>query len=77
MAIQLHTTPARAGERGRLPNRPQSGPVTLAIRAMRQTGAASWQARQDQDERAALHALRTRIAAQFAADAALLEGIGA
>ena len=74
MAIQAPITPARAGERGRL-RKPQPGPVTLAIRAMRQSEAAAWQAREDQDERAALHALRARIAAQFATDAALLEGV--
>ena len=76
MAIQAPITPARAGERGRL-HEPQHGPVTLAIRAMRQTEAAAWQARQDQEERRALAALRARIAAQFAADAAMLEGAGA
>jgi len=76
MAIQPPITPARAGERCRL-RKPQSGPVTLAIRAMRQTEAASWQVRQDHEERSALAALRTRIAAQFAADAALLKGFGA
>lgn len=56
--------------------KPQPGPVTLAIRAMRQMEAASWQMRQDQEERRALAGLRARIAAQFAADAALLEGVG-
>jgi len=76
MAIQTLITPAPAGERHRL-RKPQPGPVTLAIRAMRQTEAASWQARQDQEERRALAALRARIAAQFAADAALLERVGA
>ena len=76
MAIQAPTTPARAGERGRL-RKPQPGPVTIAIRAMRQTKAASWQTRKDQEEHRALAALRARIAAQFAADAALLEGVGA
>jgi len=76
MAIQAPITPARAGERGRL-RKPQPGPVTLAIRAMRQTEAASWQVRQDQEERRALAALRGRIAAQFAAAAALLEGVSA
>jgi len=58
----------------------QPGPVTLAIRAMRRNEAPSWEARQaqiDAQERAALHALRLRIDAQFAADAALLEGVGA
>jgi len=44
---------------------------------MRQTKAASWQTRKDQEEHRALAALRARIAAQFAADAALLEGVGA
>lgn len=77
MAIQAPITQARAGERSQLPNRLQSGPVTLAIRAMRQTEVASWQSRQDQEERRALAALRARIAAQFAADAALLEEISA
>jgi hypothetical protein len=76
MAIQAPITPACAGERGRL-RKPHPGPVTLDIRAMRQTEAPSWEMRQDQDERAALHALRARIASQFAADAALLEGAGA
>jgi len=76
MAIQAPITPARAGERHRL-RKPQPGPVMLAIRAMRGTEAASWQTRQDQEERRALGALRARIAAQFAADAALLEGVGA
>ena len=76
MAIQAPTTPARAGERGRL-RKPQPGPVTLAIRAMRQTDAASWQTRQNQEERRALAALRARIAAQFAADAVLLERVSA
>jgi len=76
MAIQAPITPARAGERGRL-RKPQPGPVTQAIRTLRQTEAASWQTRQDQKERRALAALRARIAAQFAADAALLEGAGA
>ena len=40
MAIQAPITPARAGERGCL-RKPQPGPVTLAICAMRQTEAAS------------------------------------
>ena len=69
-------TPAHAGERHRLP-KPQPGPVTLAIRAMRQTEASFWQTRPDHEERRALAALRARIAGQFAADAALLEGAGA
>ena len=61
----------------RRPHRPRAGPVTLAIRAMRETEAAAWQAHQNNEERRALAALCTRIAAQFAADAAVLEGVGA
>lgn len=78
MAIQAPITPARAGERGRL-REPQSGPVTLAIRAMRSNEAPSWEMRQRQidEERQALNALRVRIATQFAADTALLEGVSA
>ena len=79
MAIQAPTTPARAGERGRL-RKPQPGPVTLAVRAMRPNEIPTWEVRQaqiDAEERAALRALRARINAQFAAVAALLEGVGA
>jgi len=70
MAIQAPITPARAGERGRL-RKPQLGPVTLAIRALRRNEAPSWEIRQTQinaEERAALAGLRQRIKAQIRSD---------
>jgi hypothetical protein len=77
MAIQAPTTPACAGERGCL-SKPHLGPVTLAIRAVRHRAnpASDMLAAQHQEERRALTALRSRIAAQFVADADLLERAG-
>lgn len=78
MAVQASITPACAGERGRL-RKPHPGPVTLAIRAGRHcvNPSSDVLAVQHQEERRALNALRGRIAAQFAADAAMLERVGA
>lgn len=78
MAIRASTTPALAGERNRL-RKQDLGPVTLAIRAVRYHAnhASDVLTAQHQEERHALHALRVRIAAQFAFDAALLERPGA
>ena len=57
----------------------QPGPVTVAIRAVRRRAnpASDVLAAQHREERRALNALRGRIAAQFAFDAALLERAGA
>jgi hypothetical protein len=78
MAIGAPTTPALAGERSRL-RKQDLGPVNLAIRAVRcrANPASDVLAAQHLEERRALNALRGRIAAQFAFDAALLERAGA
>ena len=69
-----HRLPLLGAGLGRRP-----GPVTIAIRAVRHRADSTSDllAAQHQEERRALHALRVRIAAQFAADNALLEGIRA